>query len=1332
MIMAGSTGTCQVPPPNTSTERSFVNESLPDPIRSWPELTVRLDRLPVDVTKSEIHHWLSAEGEVVYISLFDPHNNLPQMSARVVLEPPPKRAFWKGGPTRGTITVQRLDPRERAVELEIHLTILPPNPPGGHVVRQGSYPLKLVLQPLSIDFGTMIGPASMKALTTITAIERADIRLEINTTTKKITAFFPVSVRNGDQRVVRKYKFIADLSLTKTSFIAVSGDARALVIPFPYPPQYYWKIENNISSLSSDNYAWSARELWYRATEIMEDMNASMTSPVALQNDISDSVLVGIGRWTSFRFVLSNQTGDSITNFSHIIEALQDLNINIITSPVAIDATGRAKSIWDHLDHRALLKEANALDLLSPSLHTMVALPFEVRYQLEVCVSRGVLNDHTISVDFLQQLAAMDSVKARLRLEYLADQDEPLYEPSTLLTSPDAGAYLPHLRYPHYCTLVRKAVITPTTMRFNSATLETSNRVIRKYNHVSDRFLRVQFVEEGETGRIAGSLPQNDRVWERVTRTLFEGIRIGDRRYEFLAFGSSQMRQSGVYFFCPTDHISCDDIRKWMGEFKHIKVVAKHAARLGQCLSTTREIRGVSIPTIRPIPDINASGYCFTDGVGIVSDFLRQMIIEEMALDVFDEPSAFQFRMGGCKGVLAVWPQAKGLEVQVRQSQEKFKAAFNGLEIIKCANFATATLNRQTITILEFLGVPPRAFLDLLDQQLRLYEAAMTDNNAAIQLLTRFVDENQTSLVIAELLRAGFRTTEFQEPFVSNVLSLWRSWSLKLLKEKARIQVEKSAFVLGCVDETKTLRGHSTASEDSNSKDVNQLPQIFLQLTDPNKYDKPRIITGVCIVGRNPSLHPGDIRVVQAVDNQKLRHLKDVVVFPAIGDRPVPDMLSGGDLDGDDFFVIWEPTLIPKRWNYPPMDYEGLKPEELERDVNVNDLKHFFIRYLRNDTLPLIAISHLAYADRHGPESPLCKIKPPQLIRSFTNEETGLDLAARHSQAVDFPKSGQPASWDRNMMPERWPHFMEKRKSYHSVKVLGAIYKKVAREPSQFQPDLGHAFDQRVLERFQVEEEVLQAARTIKAQYDTAVTRLLVQHSLGTEFELWTAFALGRPVVGSDYKRQEDLGREYDVLKQRFRDICYVAAGGSSGEKLDPFVAAMYKVTEEETGLALRERQQQESDKLLQPDSSSMPLISFPWMFHWVMVRLAMGGRYESGKSLLAAARRSRGSARSSRPIPGDLANCVDQSTNHRIEQAAEVPTKLADGTVVERGQLLTIFDEDGEGVPAASKVGEEESGEHQSDGIEEEQDEASGVGSRAQGQTTMERFAKLIDLDEY
>lgn len=338
------------------------------------------------------------------------------------------------------------------------------------------------------------------------------------------------------------------------------------------------------------------------------------------------------------------------------------------------------------------------------------------------------------------------------------------------------------------------------------------------------------------------------------------------------------------------------------------------------------------------------------------------MISAELGISSNTAPSAFQFRLGGCKGILVVWPDAKDKEIHIRKSQQKFTATYNGLEIIRCARFSCATLNRQTITILSALGVPDEVFLKMLSEQLANYQTAMDNDDVAVSLLLRYIDDNQMTINIATMIRNGFMAEK--DPFVLSLLHLWRSWSIKLLKEKAKIIIENGAFLLGCVDETFTLRGYTIPTVPHHKQvSADELPQIFLQVpdrTDPNRYN---VITGICLVGRNPSLHPGDLRVVQAVDVPALHHLRDVVVFSAIGDRDIPSMCSGGDLDGDDFFVVWDEALRPKEWNCEPMSYTPSKPKEHDQPVETEDLMKFFVRFMKNDSLPTIAHAHLAQSD---------------------------------------------------------------------------------------------------------------------------------------------------------------------------------------------------------------------------------------------------------------------------------------------------------------------------------------------------------------------------------
>ncbi|KAI8608664.1 RNA-dependent RNA polymerase, partial [Chytriomyces sp. MP71] len=69
-------------------------------------------------------------------------------------------------------------------------------------------------------------------------------------------------------------------------------------------------------------------------------------------------------------------------------------------------------------------------------------------------------------------------------------------------------------------------------------------------------------------------------------------------------------------------------------------------------------------------------------------------------------------------------------------------------------------------------------------------------------------------------------------------------------------------------------------------------------------------VTGKVALWRNPCYHPGDIVLLEAVENEKLSHLKNVIVFSVLGSRPAADMCAGGDLDGDTFHVVWDNAIV--------------------------------------------------------------------------------------------------------------------------------------------------------------------------------------------------------------------------------------------------------------------------------------------------------------------------------------------------------------------------------------------------------------------------------------
>lgn len=912
-----------------------------------------------------------------------------------------------------------------------------------------------------------------------------------------------------------------------------------------------------------------------------------------------------LGRWNVYKITFApEQSTDSISsaNLKCVREIFKDYNISLKDGSHLVESPQRPVPVWRWIDPSdSGSKKASALlkDLEDGSYEH---LSFEVRYQLEVCLSQGYLSEYTMTRHFVQKLKSLGDDQARRLLEFVATERIRCLDPMQIFNL-KVSKGVTDAKIPSYCCHMRTARITPTTIYYNTPTVDISNRVVRQWpnSHREGRFLRVRFTDEKTEGRINSSMRDcNDEVYTRVKRTLANGIIIGTRHYEFLAFGNSQFREHGAYFFASDAGISAASIRAWMGQFNHIRNVAKYAARLGQSFSTTRAYTTSSVKTVG-CDDIIRNDFTFSDGVGKISSFLARLVAEEHNIKTSHgfAPSAYQFRLGGSKGMLVVSPDPQPQEVHIRPSQHKFEATHNGLEIIRWSQYSLATLNRQLILVFTALGIPGQVFLEKQNLMLNSFHEAMSNDTKATKLLQKYIDSNQTTLLLSKMVSNGFRRTK--EPFMVTMLSLWKAWHLKHLKEKAKIVIDKGANLLGCIDETCTLKGYfknHSASAGSYEERLAALPEIFVQICREDQDGKCEVIEGLCILARNPSLHPGDIRVVRAVNRPELRDLRDVVVLPQTGDQDISSMCSGGDLDGDDYLVIWDPDLIPTDWSVQSMDFKSKKAPDLDHEVTVDEVTSFFVTYMKNDCLPRIAHAHMAWADKQ---------------REGVWSEQCIRLAKLHSDAVDYNKTGGHAVMGRNLNPKTWPHFMEKRfrrpgSIYHSRKILGQLYDSVI--APNFVPSLTMPFDSRILQSSLAapSEVYMDFARDLKKEWDMNMRQIMAQYEINTEFEVWSTFVLRHGFVLKDFKMQEDLGKIVGNLRRGFRHACYDKAGP---DNIAALVVAMYRATEEQMSAAL---QAQQKENLLEeecPDveikSTELPLITFPWVFPEILGDVATG-----------------------------------------------------------------------------------------------------------------------------
>ena len=141
------------------------------------------------------------------------------------------------------------------------------------------------------------------------------------------------------------------------------------------------------------------------------------------------------------------------------------------------------------------------------------------------------------------------------------------------------------------------------------------------------------------------------------------------------------------------------------------------------------------------------------------------------------------------------------------------------------------------------------------------------------------------------------------------------------MQARCRLPVRQAVNVLGVLDESATIPTdcihfcyHPRGADGLALRTATHLPA------------GTRVV-----VSRSPVLSAADIRVLTIVDPAAIHPaaaaLEDVIVFSQFGERPAPSLMSGGDLDGDLYFVVWDQELIPPVVD-PPAEYAPGDPPQ--------------------------------------------------------------------------------------------------------------------------------------------------------------------------------------------------------------------------------------------------------------------------------------------------------------------------------------------------------------------------------------------------------------------
>ncbi|KAK8017878.1 hypothetical protein PG993_014204 [Apiospora rasikravindrae] len=482
---------------------------------------------------------------------------------------------------------------------------------------------------------------------------------------------------------------------------------------------------------------------------------------------------------------------------------------------------------------------------------------------------------------------------------------------------------------------------------------------ITKY-HPLDKFLLLSMGDfrppPGLKPEGGGTRPSTFREHtDYVVRLLRAGITLQGVSYHFYGHSNSQLKSRTCFLFAaPKDKIS--RMVESLGEFGKMKTVAKKAKRIGLLFSTAHAALRVEERRCEDIPDIELNDYTFTDGCGLMAPRFAQDVARRLRLTFRDRrysPSVFQIRYRGYKGVVTVDPTMREgpTWLKFRKSMKKFSGgedlAFSVVDYSK--PYAFGHLNDEVVVLLHSLGISSATLLRKQHEHLAFLAEAARNPHQAFRFLCYVGRPELAERVLLDSLEAV-------RPQITGLVHAEYDKMLnKRDEQRCRILVPQSRLLFGVCDAWDVLKEGECAVK--VTRDGDGLPYA-LKNTE-------------VLVTRNPCLHPGDLQKFRVVENDALSHLVDCIVFSARGKRPSADMMSGGDLDGDTFFVCWDSHLVPSKLSQPA-EYPGAR-EPIKFNPITDDYRLVYFAKYTNASLGRVKNLYLDWARVKGPMASECQ-----------------------------------------------------------------------------------------------------------------------------------------------------------------------------------------------------------------------------------------------------------------------------------------------------------------------------------------------------------------------
>ena len=573
---------------------------------------------------------------------------------------------------------------------------------------------------------------------------------------------------------------------------------------------------------------------------------------------------------------------------------------------------------------------------------------------------------------------------------------------------------------------------------------QSQQQALKRYYQVIDRINGKEVEIDKNNGHFHKLRIQSEILsFNRIKEYLEKDFNICGCKFSVLCQNMSGMHSYKYTYFCPQLSVittSLENVKSWAVPIKeNLELYAsekKLKLFLRLSLFNTPTFKTIKVTQFKIKDDI---GDC-TDGCGFISpeyaeeitqcirgysSSVRKSHINEnnqyesdgMDLDVEGielieslpqnyTPSAFQVRFMGAKGMLCVkndLVSEHGCHLVLHQSMVKIihnKTEDDILQTIHIVGFSKPSQNaRANIPIIHMLngasdssGIVQQKLMQaheqVVDNALSLYL-----NHSTKELLELYVQENDFAALATLVMEKDAKLAFLAGPFRTHLLPM-------------KIPLADSRRLYGIADPYGVLGPK----------------EVFVNVSGVG------ILRGTILITKEPCFHRGDLRKVPCANYEKLHHLVDVIVFPTTCKRPIPNMIAGSDLDGDEYVVCWDQDMVQHCQTFQAGEFDTSDDRESFRKD----------KSFEPDVFKYWVGIRMAYADFYDKD----------WTRDDNWNQTMSILSDVLNSAIDAPKSGNITRARKDILVDLvknfpgYPHYSnkERTRAIHSQSILGRIF----------------------------------------------------------------------------------------------------------------------------------------------------------------------------------------------------------------------------------------------------------------------------------------------------